>query len=282
MNQTTCHCHAAGRTGMAAWMEIVTLLLLATFLAYSYFAGKLGAFVAPGYIWLTPAAALALAAMFLARLLAALGGGRSEHGHEHPAGGACDHSHAGGDHGGHLPLAALAVVLLAPIVLALWVNPQQLSAEGARKRRVPTPPRNVKLEKAFAWVLGLAAAEKDADAAAPTLPKDPSVLDLLTAVEEGRGGAIEGQFVTVFGQCDLRSGRGDGRFDLYRLVITCCIADATSVSVEVAPSAGFRLEPSGWVRVGGIVKFDSPLDPALPVVHAATIAKISEPNKPYL
>jgi len=282
MNQTTCHCHSPGRSGPAAWTEIVTLLLVASFLAYSYSAGKLRVFVAPGYVWLTPAAAVALAAMCLARLLAAIGGGRSEHGHEHPAGGAAEHAHSGDHHGGHLPLAVSAVVLLVPVVLAVWIDPQQLSAEGARKRRVPSPPRNVRLERAFAWVVGQAAADEDADAEAPALPKDPSVLDLLTAVEEGRGGAIEGQFVTVFGQCDLRAGGGDGRFDLYRLVITCCIADATSVSVEVAPAASVRLEPGGWVRVGGIVKFDSPLDPALPVVHAATIAKISEPNKPYL
>jgi uncharacterized repeat protein (TIGR03943 family) len=260
-------------------MEMVMLLAMATFLAFSYFAGRLGAFVAPGYVWLTPAAAVVLYAMLLARLVAYVrDSSRGEACHA-PA----EEHHAHGDehHGWHVPLSGCVAVLLVPIVLALWINPQQLSAEGARKRRIPTPPRNVKLEKAFAWVLGWAGAAQTPGARADALPKDPSVLDLMGAVDEGRAEAIEGLFVTMTGQCDLRGSSAE-RFDLYRLVINCCIADATSVSVEVAPPAGVNLDPGGWVRVGGIIKFDSPLDPALPVVHAATISRIPEPSKPYL
>lgn len=290
--QPTCHCHpAAASRGAGAWMEIVTLLLLATFLAFSYAADRLGAFLAPAYLWLTPAAAVALYAMGLARLIGCFRRRTPERSGAHHQPG-----HHEEHHGWQVPLWGCVVVLLTPVVMALWINPQQLSAEGARKRRLPTPPRAVltkRLERAFAWVRGQAAPAAPASGypdgvqKAP-LPKDPTVLDLLGAVDEGWAQEIEGQFVTMLGQCDLRDGRastggGSGqRFDLYRMVVTCCIADATSVSVEVAPAADVKLEAGGWVRVGGIIKFDSPNDPAFPVVHAATVTKIAEPSKPYL
>jgi uncharacterized repeat protein (TIGR03943 family) len=259
---------------VAAWLEMIALLSVATFLAFSYLTGRLAAFLAPAYIWLTPAAAVVLYAMLAARLVACFRGNDAVQCDEH-------HAHGDGHPGWHVPLSGCVAVLLAPIVLALFINPQRLSAEGARKRRLATPPRNVQLERAFAWVLGEEVAEQAADDQPARLPKNPTVADLLTVVEEGRGQQIADRFVTIVGQCDLRGNPGE-RFDLYRLVINCCIADATSVSVEVAPPGGAGLDSGGWVRVGGIIRFDSPLDPGLPVVHAATISKIPEPNKPYL
>jgi uncharacterized membrane protein YcgQ (UPF0703/DUF1980 family) len=81
------------------------------------------------------------------------------------------------------------------------------------------------------------------------------LLELLTAVGEGYQEDLEGRFVTVVGQCDPAPGAAEGRFDVFRLVVTCCIADASAVSVEVVPPAGFQPEPGGWVRAAGILRF---------------------------
>jgi len=145
-----------------------------------------------------------------------------------------------------------------------------------------TRARDAELEKAIRWVLGEKISPSRTQETGVSLPKKPTILDLLNAVEEGHRELVQGQYVTVLGQCDLTGGPEGERFDLYRLVVTCCIADATAVFVEVVRVPNVKLESGGWVRVGGIVRFDSGIDPSLPVIHATTMSKIPEPSEPYL
>ncbi len=257
---------AAG--GVGAWTEISTLVLLAVFLGFSFFSGRLERFLVRPYLWLPPIAALILLAMGAARLIA------------HRRGKAlCECERRDGWQVSRLTGAA---ILIVPIIVALWVNPRQFSPEGARKRDTPAPPRDFQLQQAINWVLGGKSAGRKGGAGPVSLPKDPTILDLLGAVSLGDPKSLEGRFVTVIGQCDLLEGPGSQRFVLYRLVVTCCIADATAVSIEVAWKPSVRLQPGEWVRAGGILKFDSAVDPSLPVVHAATVSPIAEPREPYL
>jgi uncharacterized repeat protein (TIGR03943 family) len=249
-------------------MEITVLVFLAAFLAFSYFAGRVKYFLAPEFLWLPLATSVALLAMAAARL-------RSK---DHGLAG-CD-CHEDGVR--QLPQSLCVIMLVVPMVLALVVNPTRYSSEGRKKRSLSLPPRHAPLEQAMNWVLGIDTSEQGSRAESLTLGPEPTVLELLTAVSGGYAGQLEGRFVTVLGQCDPSPGAQDGRFDLYRLVVTCCIADATAAAIEVVPSPGVAIETGGWVRVGGIIEFDSPLDPGLPVLHAATITKIAEPAEPYL
>ncbi|MFH1920647.1 MAG: TIGR03943 family protein [Planctomycetota bacterium] len=261
------HGAASGRVGV--WTEILTLLVLAAFLGFSYFSGRLVRFLVVPYDVLPPIAALILLAMGASRLAAQLRRTRS-----------CACHAEGGSPRSRIVCAGVFVV---PIVLALWVNPTQFSAEGARKRDVPRPPRDVELRRAIAWVLGQKTAGTKGESAQVAFPENPTVLDLLTTSEEYLPDQLEGRFVTVVGQCDLPAGTESRRFSLYRLVVTCCIADAAAVSVEIARKPGVPLESGGWVRVAGRLKFDNPIDPSLPVIHvAAPVSKIPEPSEPYL
>jgi uncharacterized repeat protein (TIGR03943 family) len=258
--------HTLRRIG--TWVEAGTILLIAAFFAFSYFSGRVRFFVASYYIWLSAMAAAALLAMGLTRLLARSGAGCS----------ACE----SGEHGTwRVPVWICVAVLVVPVALALAVDPRRYSPEGLRKRRVGVRRRDVKLERAMNWVLGVQAARRGASALA-SLPSEPTVLDVLNAAEAGSPEALAGRFVELVGQCDLPDGPGSKRMDLYRVVVTCCVADATAISIEVARRANVRLEPGGWVRVAGVIKFDSQFDPALPVVHATMISKIPEPSDPYL
>lgn len=273
MNQHTHEKHEPSRVSLrarvGAWLEVGVLVALAAFLAFSYFEGRLRFFLAPEFWWLSPATAVVLVAVAAARVWAEL----RRYGPE------CE-CHEDGSR--ELPRAVYLVLLAAPIVLALAVNPQGYSSEGRRKRQLSLPPRDAVLERAIDWTLGIRGPDEPAHGEAFALSPEPSVLELVTAVGEGHQEDLEGRFVTVVGQCDPVAGAAEGRFDVFRLVVTCCIADASAVSVEVVPPKDFQAEPRGWVRAGGILRFDSPVDPSLPVIHAAEISKIAEPREPYL
>ena len=271
MNTNEHHVHGAScKTGgrIAPWAEIITILLVAVFFAVSFFTGRVKPFLAPRYVWLPGMAAVALLGMAAARLRAHFRGGvtccESE---EHSA--------------WRVPRSACVIILILPMVLGVIVAPTRYSSEGMRKRRVSGPARDVPLEQAVKWVMGGTAAGKTGSGGA-SLPENPTVLDVLTAAGEGDAKALEGTFVTVIGQCDLPDGARSERFDIYRLVVTCCIADATAVAVEVARRPTVDLEAGGWVRVEGIIKFDSKIDPSIPVIHATVTTNVPEPSEPYL
>jgi len=113
------------------------------------------------------------------------------------------------------------------------------------------------------------------------LPAEPTVRDLLAVVEQGDQAVLSGRFVTLVGQCSSTGGDGR-RFELYRLLVTCCIADAQAISLEVVSPTSLPLDDGQWLRVGGVIRFDGSGGPTQPVLHAAKIEKIPLPARPYL
>jgi uncharacterized repeat protein (TIGR03943 family) len=267
-----CHAHETccppprRRTGRLG-LELLTLVVLAGFLLHCYFSGRAGLLVAPAYTVMAPAAAMLILAMAGARLLCARGSNNC---------GCAD------EHSGRIPLWICAATILASVVAAVAVDPKAYSMEQMRKRRAPVPARDVELENALAWILGDKSEKDEAGPAARALPQNPTILQLIQHATMNERAKLDGQYVTVVGQCDLRDGAAGPRFDIYRLVVTCCVADAQAVAVEVARASGESLDDRGWVSIGGILRFDSQVDPSLPVIHAAAITKISAPSMPYL
>jgi uncharacterized repeat protein (TIGR03943 family) len=264
---TANHEHATGRQTLAV-AEVVSLLLLAAFLVFSAASGRLRFFLAPGFVWLPPAAAVLLLAMGAARWLALHAGAATCE---------CDDDHSG-------PAAMrwlYALVIIMPLAFALGVNPRQFSTEGVRKRTAPAAARDAGLERAMNWVLGLKQAASKWGAPSGGLPAEPTVAELMRALEGEGGRALAGKFVTVIGQCGADNATTGGRFELYRLVVTCCIADATAVSVEVAGLPTVTVEPGEWLRIGGVIAIEGGASPQA-VFRAATISKISVPPNPYL
>lgn len=257
-------------TVFADWLVIVMLLLLAAFLGFAYWSGRVSLFVAAYYVWMTPATAIVLSGMAIACVAARF---------SRPV----DACHSCADGGSWVRRLCCVVILIVPIVFALAVNPQGPSSEWRRRRKLAVPARNLEFERAVAWVLGEASAATDGGGAdSVKLPAKPTVLDLLTAAGQHDPKLLEGKFVEIVGQCDVASGPQNGRFDVYRLIVTCCVADASAVSIEVAGPAGEKIEPGVWVRVAGRLRFDSSYDPTLPVLHAEIITRIRAPSEPYL
>jgi uncharacterized repeat protein (TIGR03943 family) len=255
---------------LADWLVIVMLLLLAAFLGFSYLSGRVSLYVASYYVWMTPATAIVLLGMATACVAAQF---------SRPA----DSCHSCGDGGSWTQRLCCVVILIVPIVFALAVNPQRPSSRWLRKHKLAAPPRDLKFERAVAWVLGEVREETDGgDADRVELPAKPTVLDILSAANRHDPVSLEGKFVEIVGQCDVVGGPQNGRFDVYRLVVTCCVADASAVSIEVAAPAGVKVEPGSWVRVAGRLRFDSSYSPTLPVLHAEIISRIPAPSEPYL
>jgi uncharacterized repeat protein (TIGR03943 family) len=247
-----------------AFAEGAALLLLAAFLVFSAWSGRLRFFVAPAYLWMPPAAAGLLLAMGAARLWSLR------------AAFDC------GDHGGSASSRTLfAAVLIAPVVIGLLVNPQQFSPDGVRKRRAQAVARDAALERAIDWVMGVKRAAPKGDSPASVLPAEPTVVELADAVNQGHDESLAGRFVTVIGQCATDNGARGRRFDLYRLVVTCCVADATSSSIEVVGLPGVAVQSGQWLRVAGVLRFEGG-DPPQLVLHAASISRIPAPSSLYL
>ena len=261
------HKPRAGGERTLAIIEVIVLLLLATFLVCSAATGRLRFFLAPGFVWLPPAGGMLLLGMSAARLLSVRAGG-----------GVCE---CGDEHSGSIAMRwVYAMAIMVPLVFALAVNPRQFSSAGMQKRRAPAAARDAALERAMNWALGPKPAPSKTGAPADELPAEPTAAELIRALEAENGRALAGRFVTVIGQSGADNTTTGGRFELYRLVVTCCIADATAVSIEVAGLPTVTVEPGQWLRISGVIRFDGGATAAS--LHAASISKIPVPSNPYL
>jgi uncharacterized repeat protein (TIGR03943 family) len=192
-----------------------------------------------------------------------------------------DACHSCGDGGSWMRRLCCVAILIVPIVFALAANPQGPSSEWRRRHKLAVPRRDLELERAVAWVLG-EAREETGGRDNVELPAEPTVRDILTAAGRYDPLMLDGKFVGIVGQCDVVGNPQKGRFDVYRLIVTCCVADASAVSIEVVGPTDEKIEPGNWVRVAGRLRFDSSYDPTLPVLHAEIITRIPAPSEPYL
>jgi len=245
-------------------LEVAALAALAGFLWWSHSAGRLAYFLAPAYLWLPPAAAVVVGVMALVRLAGLF--------RRHDA------CHCEGHHASRGSQLFYAAVILGAVAAGGAVRPRQFSDEGMRKRLVPPAPRDPAVERAIGWVLHPPAERGDdeGETAEVMLPKDATVLDIVTLAQQSPAGSLDGQFLSLVGQS--AAGPTREQFDLYRLVVNCCIADATAVSIPVRLPSGTKLR-HGWVRVDGTLKLDAASGPA---IQAASVKKIAEPREPYL
>ncbi|MFJ9843477.1 TIGR03943 family putative permease subunit [Kitasatospora sp. NPDC101155] len=92
-------------------------------------------------------------------------------------------------------------------------------------------------------------------------------------------GSLKGHRIRLTGFAT--PGPGDGSWDLARLTISCCAADASSSKVVIH---GADAPPEGaWVEVTGEWQPDgaSGQDGAVPTLTAALVRRIAEPENPY-
>ncbi|MFB7593730.1 TIGR03943 family putative permease subunit [Streptomyces sp. NPDC056160] len=196
--------------------------------------------------------------------------GDAEHGDESPT----DHTgqagpgdradagpHTGHGHS-HAAVPRVAWLLFLPALSLLCYAPPALGAYTAAREA----PKAVDRQSRF-------------DPLPVTSPLPLTLSDFTRRVQQDREQAVRGRTVVLTGF--VTPGKGRDTWDLTRIILSCCAADAQSVKVRIhgAPS----LPPDTWVSVTGTWHPGGTLGTAsAPVaLDARTVRRISRPANAY-
>ena len=175
-------------------------------------------------------------------------------GDQHPHGDAADER-------GHRSASRAAWLVLAPVVAILVVAPPGLGAYTAKR-------------------LPVSQIKPLARHVPPLNGADPVAVSLLdyygrAAFDDGR--TLADHHITLTGFA-LRTVPGG--FEMARLVITCCAADAQPVIISVRTPVPTPARDT-WVTVTGEYGGMSPSDATVPVLRADAVTPIRQPANPY-
>ncbi|GIK72467.1 MAG: hypothetical protein BroJett021_14550 [Chloroflexota bacterium] len=164
------------------------------------------------------------------------------------------------------------IIVLLPVVLGVLVPPQPLGAAamGNRELNITSQTRSV-LPAAVR-----AAAQKDA--------ADRTLLDWLHAFTASPDPARDyaGQPVDVIGFIYHDDRLAENEVLVNRFVVSCCVADASAVSMVVRSPDAAALPNDTWVQVQGVLQPGEWNGKSLPVIVADRVILTDLPNQPYL
>jgi uncharacterized repeat protein (TIGR03943 family) len=180
---------------------------------------------------------------------------------------------AGGEIHSHHQLGWIGLfIVVLPIALGVLVPPQPLGAAamGNRELNITSQTRSV-LPAAVR-----AAAQKDA--------ADRTLLDWLHAFTASSDPAREyaGQPVDVIGFIYHDDRLAENEVLVNRFVVSCCVADASAVSMVVRSPDAAALPNDAWVRVEGVLQPGEFNGKSLPILIAQRVTPTDTPNQPYL
>jgi uncharacterized repeat protein (TIGR03943 family) len=191
-------------------------------------------------------------------------------------------------------------VLVLPVTAAAFISPSQFGEAMVMNRGIVTDisqlpsatPPSGNWEDAPAWD----DSAMDADVAWPEgqeegveyFTRTPygaiqvETLDLLFAAQEpGLREVFENQRVAIVGQYVPPRGGQTGGFDLVRMFVVCCAADARPLGIKVTgePVAVPRM---GWVRITGVARFGAVGGSAEPTLELEKIEEVEAPRESFL
>ena len=233
---------------------IATLWLAAT--------GRLTLYVHPRYTLLT--VIMAVVTLLVLVLMAAVGvsaaaGADGDHDHDHVTRASAV---------SRLLTWSKGVVLICAVLALLIIPPATLSATARQNRELVTSGRALNSAKAL-----------------PLVGADPatfSVKDWAALLSQGGPEAVVGKPVDLSGYV-LDHGENDVFF-IARLAVSCCAVDAQPIGVP-AYRPGWRneIEPGAWITIqGAFAKNPSPDSKESVAIGVNSIAKIDEPDQPYV
>jgi len=187
-------------------------------------------------------------------------------------GGCCEHSHAGFSAGRFLAF----LVLTVPIALATVISPDSYGSVMIRNRGI--------LETVEKATSGATLIPDRADVPPAVSqnegPATVEVGDLLMAAQTESGMAkFDGKRVELIGQV---FPLGERKFDLVRMLMLCCAADAQMLAVRGVSDHDLQLPAMKWAKVTGRVGFIKKEDHGSPVLTVEKIMPIQRPADPYV
>lgn len=182
-----------------------------------------------------------------------------------------DHSHEhGAGHEHHQLSWAGMLLVLSPIVLGLLVAPQPLGAPALDNRDLSPNVQGSAMPAAVRR-----AAEK--------ATVDYNLLDwyYLLRVPE-TASLLDGADADVAGFVYHDPALDEGAFWLVRFTLSCCVADASPMSVLVQWPGASDLDENQWVQVQGQIDAAQMDNRNLPSLEATKVELITAPAQPYL
>lgn len=179
------------------------------------------------------------------------------HGHEpHPDDAPHPHGHD------HSAVPRVAWLLLLPALSLLFYAPPALGAYTASRQPAKAVPE-----------------QDDFDPLPKTSPLPITLTDFTTRVQQDRSLAVKGRTVEMSGL--VTPVQGGGSWDLTRIIISCCAADAQSVKVRIysngIPPANTWVSVTGnWHPGGKLGTRSAPI-----ALDAQTVKKIQRPSNGY-
>lgn len=114
-------------------------------------------------------------------------------------------------------------------------------------------------------------------------PLDRNVLDWLREfARTANPAAFNGQEADVIGFIYREPGFAEDQFMVARFTVSCCVADASAIGLPVISAGAAGLAEGAWVQVRGTFAAGDFRGQRTPILHAAQIAQVSQPQHPYL
>jgi len=161
------------------------------------------------------------------------------------------------------------IILLAPIVFALGINPNNLGEFAALKKGLVTSGVEIS-QKAKEELLNRLAQVREY--------QHLNLKELLSL--GGLENFPEGLKVKTEGLLVEKRLNGGMAFYLVRFRIVCCAADALPLAIEVEKPAGETILPGQWVEIWGILNYGTSRQKLF--IKAEKILPVPEPSNPYL
>ena len=273
---------------------MVTLLLWGTTFLYFYLSGRIASYLHPQFhVYVVVAGAGLL-------VLGALWWWASRETDAGCAEGGCHHD--GSEPRGGLTAGTILafLVLLLPITAAAFISPSQFGEAMVMNRRVVTDVSQLpsaelpggSWQDAPAWDDGVDSADEsrpeDQEEGVEYFTRTPDgaiqveTLDLLFAAEEpALREEFENQRVSIIGQYIPPRGGAEGGFDLVRMFVVCCAADARPLGIKVVGDP-VEVPRMGWVRITGVARFEDKGGTIEPRLELEKIEEVEAPRESFL
>lgn len=278
---------------MSRLLTFLTLLVWAVLLLWFWASGRVGAYLHPHFHPLLAGAGVVL--LVLAPLW-----WRASREVAHGCGDRCGHD--GHNHGssGAVRWFGFAVLLL-PVTAAAVLSPSQfgeamimnrgividLDALPSAERPLPqtwqdAPPVGQDADLPDVADLndeeGVEYFYRGADGAIRL-----EILDLLfAAAEPALREEFEGRQVAIIGQYVPPQDGGSGGFDLVRMFVVCCAADARPLGLKITAPAEVEVPRMGWIRIRGTARFEEVNGQLEPRLEADKIEPVEQPSDTFI
>ena len=248
-------------------------------LAYFYFTGRVGSYLHPAFHLWTAVSGVVLLIMALGLLVLP----QEDHA-------CCDH-----DHGPVRLRIFPALVLIVPLLIATVVSPSEFGATAVANRGLVESISDLPGYQPFAepplptevGTVGPTETVPSSD----YLPRNAAgqitaqTVDLLYAAQDPTMREdFEGKEVELIGQfmpAKEKNPRGD-RFNLIRMYVMCCAADARPVAVSVQTEKPGEHAEMSWVKVTGLATFPTEGGRRIPVLMAKSIEACDPPEESFI